>query len=68
MAAARYVVKTPKGLEISVGIGESDMLAVPMPRPHGEEEFAQAINRRFRSLLDLESAITEAGGTWVRLT
>lgn len=67
MPAARYLVKTPKGQEISVGIGESDMLAVPMPRPDGEEEFARAINRRFKSLSDLGSAITEAGGTWVRL-
>jgi hypothetical protein len=67
MSAARYVVRTPKGQEISVGIGESDMLAVPMPRPAGEEEFAAAINRRFRSLKELEDAITEAGGTWTRL-
>lgn len=66
MSAARYNVRTPKGQEISVGIGESDMLAVPMPRPVGEEEFAVAINRRFRTLEELEEAITRAGGTWKR--
>jgi hypothetical protein len=67
MRAARYIVRTPKGQEITVGIGESDMLAVPMPRPAGEEEFAVAINQHFRSLEDLEEAISEAGGTWRRL-
>lgn len=37
MSAARYLVKTPKGREISVGIGERDMLAVSMPQPDSEK-------------------------------
>jgi hypothetical protein len=67
MAAARYVVRTPKDSEIVVGIGERDMLAVPMPRLEGEQDFVLAINRQFESLSELESTITAAGGSWVRL-
>lgn len=67
MSAARYAVKTPQGQTITVGIGERDMLAVPMPRPEGEEDFACAINRRFESLTELENAMSNAGGTWTRI-
>lgn len=58
---------TPKGQKIQVGIAERDMLAVPIPRPAGEEEFAIAINRVFGSLAQLEQAIETAGGSWQRL-
>lgn len=67
MSAARYLVRTPLGREIQVGIGEHDMLAVPIPRPVGEEDFAIAINRKFRSLAELQRAIEQAGGSWERL-
>lgn len=62
MTAWRYLVRTPAGQEIQVGIGESDMLAVRMPRPEGED-FAQAINRRFAIVEELQHAIESAGGT-----
>lgn len=65
--AWRYLVVTPKGQKIQVGIAERDMLAVPIPRPAGEEEFAIAINRVFGSLAQLEQAIETAGGSWQRL-
>lgn len=67
MKAWRYLVRTPAGQEIQIGIGERDMLAVPIPWPQGEEVFALAINRRFASLTDLETAIENAGGNWTRL-
>jgi hypothetical protein len=67
MATFRYVVTTPHGQQIQVGIGESDMLAVPIPRPVGEEEFARAINKKFATLHDLERAIEGPGGTFTRV-
>jgi hypothetical protein len=67
VAAARYLVVTPQGQEIQVGISETDMLAVPIPRPIREDDFSAAINRRFPSLAALDRAIEAAGGRWTRL-
>ena len=67
MAAAIYRAWTPLGQEFMLSIGTSDMLAVPMPRPEGEEDFVNRINRVFHDLAEMETEIVQAGGRCERL-